>query len=82
MSTQEEGREISEYEKLRLKRIKRNQARLAELGLDGGSKDLLPIAKKKKRNQKRASKAPSETVLRRSKRLKNDNSNLLELSHA
>mgnify|MGYP000302495511 CR=1 FL=1 len=33
-NTEPEQYELSDYEKLRLERIKRNQIRLAELGLD------------------------------------------------
>lgn len=83
--------ELSDYEKLRLERIKRNEIRLAELGLDQKfSEKLKPIGsckKKKKKKKERRKKSPFKTVPRtkpgqerRSTRVSGAKTKLYELS--
>ena len=47
--TTADGHEISEYEMLRLERIKRNRDYLAQLGLEGALGKKRPVQKKKKK---------------------------------
>ena len=77
--------ELSDYEKLRLERIKRNQARLVELGLDQKfSEKLKPLGggNKKKSKKKKKNKSPriKPGQERRSKRVSGANTKLFELS--
>lgn len=53
-STQEPDFQLSEYELLRLERMKRNEERIASLGLTSWAAQFKDIAKKTKRNAKRA----------------------------
>lgn len=76
--------ELSEYEKMRLERIKRNQEKLASLGLDQSFGDRLrkqqPKKKKKAVDRKKAL-TPKPGEERRSKRLSNASQQLYQLSN-
>ena len=64
---------LSEYELLRLEKIKRNEKRLAELGLDKAKQNLkrsASAAKTPTRKKKKRAAAVSQTPQRSSRRLK------------
>ena len=77
--------ELSEYEKLRLERIKRNQEKLAALGLDKPWFDAAAARKKKNiiiRKKKTPSPKPGTGTERRSNRLsKSPETKFYQLSH-
>jgi len=58
--TDEYGRELSAYEIMRLERIRRNQAKLAQLGLENASRKM-PMEERKKKVKKRASMNNTES---------------------
>ena len=76
--------QLSEYEKMRLERIKRNQEKLASLGLDQSFGDRFrkqqPKKTKKAVSRKKA-EAPKPGEERRSKRLSNAPQQLYQLSN-
>ena len=78
--------ELSEYEKLRLERIKRNQEKLAALGLDKPWFDAAAARKSKKKNtvvrRKKKTPSPKSGSERRSNRLsKSPETKFYQLSH-
>ena len=75
--------QLSEYELLRLERIKRNQARLEELGLvdKPWNNKQQPKKKKKKTTPRKKAKTPRPGQERRSKRLSGKPQQLLQLSN-
>ena len=77
--------ELSEYEKLRLERIKRNQEKLAALGLDKPWFDAAAARKSKKKKKKtvvRKTPSPKSGTERRSNRLsKSPETKFYQLSH-
>ena len=84
MADEPDEYELSEYEKMRLERIKRNQEKLAALGLDQSFGDRFrkqqPKKKKKATGRKKAP-TPKPGEERRSKRLSNAPQQLYQLSN-